>query len=82
MNEEEEEAPLEGPRVRRNSLARERHAARSKKQRAANANRRATQRVARSDAQTVMDANRRAVQRAAHNDAQIALEMLRVLTPG
>jgi hypothetical protein len=30
MNEEEEESPLEDPRVRRNRLARERYAARSK----------------------------------------------------
>jgi hypothetical protein len=39
MNEEEEEAPLEGPPVRRNRLARERHAARSKEQCVADASR-------------------------------------------
>jgi hypothetical protein len=32
MNEEEEEAPLEDPRVRRNHIARERHAAQSEEQ--------------------------------------------------
>jgi len=50
MNEEEEEAPLEDSRIHRNRLARERHVARSEKQRAADANRRATHKVARSDA--------------------------------
>jgi len=40
MNEEEEESPLEGPRICRNCLARERHAARSKEQRAVDASRR------------------------------------------
>jgi hypothetical protein len=74
MNEEEEEAPLEGPRVRWNRLAREKHAARSKEQRAADANRRVAQRVARNDVETAVDANRRAVHRSTHNDAQIALE--------
>ncbi len=39
MNEEEEESPLEGPRVRRNRLARERHVARSKEQHVADASR-------------------------------------------
>jgi hypothetical protein len=34
MNEEEEEAPLEDSRVRRNCLARERYAARSEEQHA------------------------------------------------
>jgi len=37
MNEEEEESPLQARRLRRNRLARERHAARSKEQRAADA---------------------------------------------
>ncbi len=45
MNEEEEESPLEGPRVRRNHLARERHAARSKEQRATDASRREGQKA-------------------------------------
>jgi len=45
MNEEEEESPLEGPRVRRNRLVRKRHAARSKEQRAADASRREGQRA-------------------------------------
>jgi len=45
MNEEEEESPLEGPRLHRNRLARERHAARSKEQRAADASRREGQRA-------------------------------------
>ncbi len=65
MNEEEEEAPLEDSRIRRNRLARERHVARSKEWRAAYANRRVAQRAARSDAQIVVDANQRIVQRAA-----------------
>ncbi len=47
MNEEEEEAP----RVRQNRLARERRAARSKEQRAMDANRQATQRPMRSNVQ-------------------------------
>jgi len=38
MNEEEEEAPLEDPRIRRNRLARERHVVRSKKQCVVDAN--------------------------------------------
>jgi hypothetical protein len=50
MNEEEDEAPLEDLRVRRNCLARERHAVRSKEQRAMYASRRVAQRAARSDA--------------------------------
>jgi hypothetical protein len=50
MNEEEEEAPLEDPRVRQNCLAREKHVAQSKEQRVANANWRAVQRAARNDA--------------------------------
>jgi len=45
MNEEEEESPLEGPRLRRNRLARERHAARSKEQCVADASRREGQRA-------------------------------------
>jgi hypothetical protein len=45
MNEEEEESPLEGPRVHRNRLARERHAAQSKEQRVADASRREVQRA-------------------------------------
>jgi hypothetical protein len=68
MNEEEEEAPLEDPRICRNRLARKRHAARSEKQRAADANRRATHRVARSDVQITVDANQRATQRAVRSD--------------
>jgi hypothetical protein len=50
MNEEEEEAPLEDLRIRWNRLARERHAARSEEQRAADANRQATHRAARNNA--------------------------------
>ncbi len=69
MNEEEEEAPLEDSRVRRNRLARERHAARFEEQRATYASWRVAQRAACSDAQIVADANRRAVQSAARNDA-------------
>jgi len=45
MNEEEEESPLEGPRLRRNRLTRERHAVRSKEQRVADASRREGQRA-------------------------------------
>jgi len=45
MNEEEEESPLEASRVRRNRLAQERHAARSKEQRAADASRQEGQRA-------------------------------------
>ncbi len=37
MNKEQEEAPLEDPRVRRNHLARERHAIRSEEQRVVDA---------------------------------------------
>jgi hypothetical protein len=55
MNEEEEESPLENPCVRRNRIAREKHVARSKEQRAVDANRRATQRVARSDVQIALE---------------------------
>jgi hypothetical protein len=55
MNEEEEESLLEDPRVCRNRIAREKHAARSKDQRAVDANRRTTQRAARSDAQIVLE---------------------------
>jgi hypothetical protein len=73
MNEEEEEAPLEDLRIRRNRLARERHIARSEEQRAVDANRWAIHRVARSDAQIVADANRQATQRTARNDAQNAM---------
>jgi hypothetical protein len=57
MNEEEEEAPLEDPRIRRNGLARNRHTARFEEQRAVDANRRAIHRAARSDAQIAADAN-------------------------
>ncbi len=74
MNEEEEEAPLEDPRLRRNRLARQRHASRSKKQRAADANRRATHRAARSDAQIVADASQRKTQKAMPSNAQIAAD--------
>jgi hypothetical protein len=74
MNEEEEEAPLEDPHIRRNRLARERHAARSEKQREANANRRATHRATRNDAQIAADASRRATQRAVRSDAQITAD--------
>jgi hypothetical protein len=45
MNEEEEEAPLEDPRICRNRLGRERHATRFEKQCVADANRRATHRA-------------------------------------
>jgi hypothetical protein len=45
MNEDEEESPLEGPRVRWNHLARKRHVARSKELRATDASRRAVQRA-------------------------------------
>jgi len=45
MNEEEEESPLEDRRLRRNRLARKRHAARSKERRAVDANRREGQRA-------------------------------------
>ncbi len=55
MNEEEEESPLEDSCVRRNRIAQEKHAARSKEQRAMDANRRATQRVAHSDAQITLE---------------------------
>jgi len=51
MNEKEEEAPLEDPRVHQNRLARERHVARSKEQHATDASRRATQKGVRNDAQ-------------------------------
>jgi hypothetical protein len=55
MNEEEEESPLEDPRVRRNYITREKHATRSKEQRAVDANQRATQKVARNDAQIALE---------------------------
>jgi hypothetical protein len=55
MNEEEEESPLEDSRVRRNRIAREKHAARSKEQRAVDASRWATQRVARNDAHIALE---------------------------
>ncbi len=74
MNEEEEEAPLEDSRIRQNRLARERHAIRSKKQRAIDANRRAIHRATCSDAQIATDANRRETQRAVHSNAQIAAD--------
>jgi hypothetical protein len=74
MNEEEEESHLEGSRVRRNHLARERHAARFKEQRAADASRRVAQKAARSNAQIATNATRQAAQRATHSDMQIALE--------
>jgi len=51
MNEEEEEAP----RIRRNRLARERHATRSKEQRVVDASRRAAQRPTRSNVQIVLE---------------------------
>ncbi len=60
MNEEEEEAPLEDPRIRQNRLAREKHTARFEKQRATDANRRATHRATHSDAQIAADVSRRA----------------------
>jgi hypothetical protein len=60
MNEEEEEAPLEDPRIRWNRLTQERHAARFEKQRVANANWQATHGATRSDAQIAADASRRA----------------------
>jgi hypothetical protein len=74
MNEEEEEAPLEGSHVRRNRLARERHVARSKEQRATDARRRTIQRATHKDAQITTDATWRVDQRVAHNNAHIALE--------
>ncbi len=55
MNEEEEESPLEDLRVCRNCIAREKHAERSKEQRAVDASRRATQRAAHSDAQITLE---------------------------
>jgi hypothetical protein len=51
MNEEEEEAPS----VRRNRLARERRAARSKEQHAMDANWRAAQRPTRNNVQIVLE---------------------------
>ncbi len=45
MNEEEEGSPLEDPRVRRNRLARKRHDAGSKEQRAMDASRREGQKA-------------------------------------
>jgi len=45
MNEEEEESPLEDWRLRRNRLARKRHAARTKERRATDASRREGQRA-------------------------------------
>ncbi len=51
MNEEEEEAP----RVCWNRLAWERHAVRSKEQRATDASQRAAQRAARSNAQIALE---------------------------
>jgi hypothetical protein len=80
MNEEEEEAHLEDPCVRRNRLARERHVVRFEEQRAADANRRAAQRAMRSDVHIAADANRWAAQRATHIDAQIAADASRWAT--
>jgi hypothetical protein len=71
MNEKEEEAPLEDPRVRRNHLAQERHIAQYEEQRVVDVSRRATQRLVRNDAQIATDANRLAAQRAVGSDAQI-----------
>jgi hypothetical protein len=68
MNEEEEEAPLEDSRVRRNRLARDRHAVQSEKQYAANANRQAAQRAMRSDAHIAANTSRWATQRATRNN--------------
>jgi len=65
---------MEDPCIRRNRLAKERHVVRSEKQRAADANRRATHRVARSDAQIAADASWRATQRTVRSDAQIATD--------
>jgi hypothetical protein len=62
MNEEEEESPLEGPRVRRNRVARERYATQSKEQRVADASRREAQKAY--SAQRVANASRREAQRA------------------
>ncbi len=45
MNEEEEESPLGDRRLRRNRLARKKHAAQSKEQRAADASQREGQRA-------------------------------------
>jgi hypothetical protein len=75
MNEEEEEAPFEDLCIRWNRLARERHTVRSKEQRAANANWRATHRDVRSDAQIAADANWRATQRVVRSDVQIATDV-------
>jgi hypothetical protein len=74
MSEEEEESPLEGPRVRQSCLAGERHAAGFKEQHAADAIQRAGQRIARNNEHIAVDATRHAAQKVAHNDAQIALE--------
>jgi predicted AAA+ superfamily ATPase len=75
MNEKEKEVSLEDPRVCLNSLARQRHIARSEDQCAMDASRWATQRGARSNAQITTDASQRAAQRAACSDAQIAFEI-------
>jgi hypothetical protein len=56
MNEEEEKSPLEDPRVRRNRVARERYAARSKEQRVADASRWEAQKAR--SAQRVANVNR------------------------
>jgi adenylate kinase family enzyme len=75
MNEEEEDAPLEDLRIRRNHLARERHVARFEEQRAADANRRAIHRATCSDAQIAADASWRATQRAVCSNAQNAMNV-------
>jgi hypothetical protein len=77
MNEEEEEASLEGQRVCRNHLAQEKHVARSKEQSVADASRWATQRATHSDVQIAADATRQVAQRVAHNDAQITMDATR-----
>jgi len=59
MNKEQEEAPLEDPRVRRNRLAQERHAIRSEEQRVVDVSQRVVQRVVRSDVHRATDASRR-----------------------
>jgi hypothetical protein len=57
MNEKEKEAPFEDPHVRRNRLARKRHATQSEEQRATDATRRAAQRIVCNNAQIATNAN-------------------------
>jgi hypothetical protein len=62
MNKEEEESPLEGPRIRRNRVARERYVAQSKEQCVADASRQEAQKA--HSAQRVANASRQEAQRA------------------